>query len=77
MDRSELKLKLMEYAAKGYEVPRMDMIKTPEQIEGIRKAGKVNSAVLDAVEKTAAGIVVWFFLVIHPEAEGHSRLPEL
>ena len=51
MDRSELKLKLMEYAAKGYEVPRMDMIKTPEQIEGIRKAGKVNSAVLDAVEK--------------------------
>ena len=36
MDRSELKLKLMEYAAKGYEVPRMDMIKTPEQIEGIR-----------------------------------------
>lgn len=41
----------MEYAAKGYEVPRMDMIKTPEQIEGIRVAGKVNSEVLDAVEK--------------------------
>ena len=51
MDRGELKLKLMEYAAKGYEVPRMDMIKTPEQIEGIRVAGKVNSEVLDAVEK--------------------------
>ena len=41
----------MEFAAKGFEVPRMDMIKTPEQIEGIRKAGKVNAEVLDAVEK--------------------------
>lgn len=51
MERGELKLKLMEYAAKGYQVPRMDMIKTPEQIAGIREAGKVNTGVLDAVEK--------------------------
>lgn len=51
MDRGEIKRKLLEYAAKGYEVPRMDMIKTPEQIAGIREAGKLNTEVLDAVEK--------------------------
>ena len=50
METGELKMKLMEYAAKGYEVPRLDMIKTPEQIAGIREAGKVNTGVLDAVE---------------------------
>jgi methionyl aminopeptidase len=51
LDRGEIKRKLLEYAAKGYEVPRMDMIKTPEQIAGIREAGKLNTEVLDAVEK--------------------------
>ena len=51
LDRGEIKMRLMEYAAKGYEVPRMDMIKTPEQIAGIREAGRLNTEVLDAVEK--------------------------
>lgn len=51
LERSQIKLKLMEYAAKGMEIPRMDMIKTPEQIAGIREAGKINTGVLDAVEK--------------------------
>jgi methionyl aminopeptidase len=51
LDRGEIKRRLLEYAAKGYEVPRMDMIKTPEQIAGIREAGKLNTEVLDAVEK--------------------------
>ena len=51
LERGEIKMKLLEYAAKGYQVPRMDMIKTPEQIEGIREAGRLNTEVLDAVEK--------------------------
>ena len=45
LDRGEIKMRLMEYAAKGYEVPRMDMIKTPEQIAGIREAGRLNTEV--------------------------------
>ena len=36
---------------KGALVPTPDLIKTPEQIEGIRRAGVVNTGVLDAVEK--------------------------
>lgn len=44
-------MKLFELAAQGVEVPRMEMIKTPEQIAGIREAGRLNTEVLDAVEK--------------------------
>ena len=51
MEREEVKMKLFELAAQGVEVPRMEMIKTPEQIAGIREAGRLNTEVLDAVEK--------------------------
>lgn len=36
---------------KGYKTPTVGMIKTPEQIEGCREAGRINSLILDAVEK--------------------------
>lgn len=51
MEREEVKMKLFELAAQGVEIPRMEMIKTPEQIAGIREAGRLNTEVLDAVEK--------------------------
>lgn len=35
----------------GVHTPTKGMIKTPEQIEGCREAGRVNSLVLDAVER--------------------------
>ena len=35
----------------GMEVPSRDMIKTPEQIAGIRAACKINTGVLDEVAK--------------------------
>lgn len=35
----------------GYKTPTAQMIKTPEQIEGCREAGRINSLVLDAVER--------------------------
>ena len=47
----ELLDKIEQYRAKGFEVPDEDMIKTPEQIEGIREACKINTAVLDEVAK--------------------------
>jgi len=34
----------------GYKAPRKSMIKTEEQIEGCREAGRVNSLILDRVE---------------------------
>jgi len=48
---SELDRKVMYWENKGKLVPTRDLIKTPEQIEGIRKAGVLNTAVLDEVAK--------------------------
>ncbi len=41
--------KIKGYSRQGILVPSHDIIKTPEQIEGIRKAGKLNTMVLDKV----------------------------
>ena len=39
--------KIHGFELEGHIVPGHDIIKTPEQIEGIRESGKVNVAVLD------------------------------
>lgn len=44
--------KLMELEAKGYIVPSRDIIKSQEQIEGIRKSSAINNGALDLVGKT-------------------------
>lgn len=49
MKPTEMDLKIMEAEAAGKLVPRPRLIKTKEQIEGIRKAGVLNTAVLDYV----------------------------
>jgi methionyl aminopeptidase len=44
--------KLAQLSAMGHKVPTQDMIKTPEQIAGIKESAKINIAVLDYLEKT-------------------------
>ncbi len=44
--------KLNKMKQEGILVPSHKMIKTPEQIEGIRKSGKLNTAVLDLVAQS-------------------------
>ena len=46
---TEFDKKIMYWESKGKLVPTPDLIKTPEQIEGIRRAGVINTGVLDAV----------------------------
>ena len=49
--------KLEQAEREGHEVPGHDLIKTPEQIEGIKKSAAINNAVLDYVgEHIRAGI---------------------
>lgn len=49
--------RLLEFADRGFFVPDRDMIKTQEQMEGIRESGKVNVAILDYVAaKIAPGV---------------------
>lgn len=48
---TELDKKVLFFQNKGHLVPSRSLIKTPEQIEGIRRSGVVNTGVLDLVEK--------------------------
>ncbi|MGI6218972.1 MAG: type I methionyl aminopeptidase [Bacteroidaceae bacterium] len=47
---TELDKKVLSYQNRGYVVPWRKMIKTPEQIEGIRRSGVVNTGILDMLE---------------------------
>ncbi len=46
---TEMDIKIMELEKRGKLVPTRNLIKTPEQIEGIRRSGVVNTGCLDAV----------------------------
>ena len=48
---TELDKKVLFYQNKGHLVSTRQLIKTPEQIEGIRRSGVINTGVLDLVEK--------------------------
>ncbi|MDD5780191.1 MAG: type I methionyl aminopeptidase [Bacteroidales bacterium] len=47
---TEFDKKILSFQNRGEIVPRPNLIKTPEQIEGIRRSGVVNTGVLDLVE---------------------------
>lgn len=48
---TELDKKVLYFQNKGHLVPSRKLIKTPEQIEGIRRSGLINTAVLDLVAR--------------------------
>lgn len=48
---TELDRRVLEFQEQGCLVPSRNLIKTPEQIEGIRRSGVINTGVLDLVEK--------------------------
>lgn len=43
--------RILSYQNRGELVPTRELIKTPEQIEGIRSSGEVNTGVLDLIER--------------------------
>lgn len=46
---TDMDREILYWQSRSKSVPSRDLIKTPEQIEGIRRAGVVNTGVLDAV----------------------------
>ena len=48
---TELDKQVMYWEKKGKEVPTRELIRTPEEIEGIRRSGVVNTGVLDEVAR--------------------------
>ena len=84
---TELDKKVLYYQDRGHLVPTRELIKTPEQIEGIRKSGVINTAVLDLVEKEIhAGMstadidkLVYDYTVAHgavPATLGYEGFPK-
>ncbi len=48
---TELDKRILDFQSKGALVPTRNLIKTPEQIEGIRQAGRINTAALDLAQR--------------------------
>ena len=46
---SAIEQKMQSFKSKGFHVPSRKLLKTPEQIEGIRRSSAINTAVLDLV----------------------------
>lgn len=46
---SAIEQKMLSFKSKGFHVPSRKLLKTPEQIEGIRRSSTINTAVLDLV----------------------------
>lgn len=84
---TEMDKKILFYQNKGHLVPTRELIKTPEQIEGIRKSGIVNTGVLDLVaNEIHAGMstadidkLVYDYTVAHnaiPACLGYEGFPK-
>lgn len=74
---TELDKKILGYQNRGCLVPRRDMIKTPEQIEGIRRSGVVNTGVLDLLDKEIhAGMsTAEIDRLVYDYTVGHGAVP--
>lgn len=77
LEPTEMDLKIMEWEAKGKLVPTPNLIKTKEQIEGIRRAGVLNTAVLDAVaEKIREGMTTAEIdRIVYDYTTSHGGIP--
>ena len=84
---TELDHKVMYYEKQGALVPKRNLIRTPEQVEGIRKSGVINTAILDLVgEKIHAGMstleideLVYNYTIEHgatPACLGYEGFPK-
>lgn len=77
VEPTELDKKVLEYQARGYLVPSRNLIKTPEQIEGIRRSGIINTGVLDLVarEIRAGMSTLEIDKLVHEYTRDHGAIP--
>lgn len=74
---TEMDKKILTFQNKGKLCPSRNLIKTSEQIEGIRKAGVINTAILDMVaEKIKPGISTEELnCMVHEYTVRHGAIP--
>lgn len=68
---------MMAFERRGCLVPRRSLIRTPEEIEGIRRSGVINTAILDLVgEKIHAGMSTEEIdVMVHDYTVEHGAIP--
>ena len=69
--------KVMAFENRGALVPKRTLIRTPEEIEGIRRSGVINTAILDLVgEKIHAGMsTLEINDIVHNYTIEHNAIP--
>lgn len=74
---TELDKKVLYFQKKGCLVPKRNLIKTPEQIEGIRRSGVVNTGVLDLIasEIRAGMSTAEIDRMVYDYTVGHGAIP--
>lgn len=74
---TEMDKRILSFQNRGKLCPSRNLIKTPEQIEGIRRAGVLNTAVLDMIaEHIKAGISTEDInTLVHEFTVGHGGIP--
>ena len=74
---TELDKKVLYWQNKGHLVPRRSLIKTPEQIEGVRRSGVVNTGALDLVaQEIHAGMsTAEIDQLVHNYITSHGGIP--
>ena len=77
LEMTEMDRIIMEWEAKGKLVPTPQLIKTKDQIAGIRKAGVLNTAVLDVVaEKIREGMTTAEIdRIVYDYTTAHGGIP--
>ena len=74
---TEFDRKIMAFENKGALVPKRNLIRTPEEIEGIKKSGVINTAILDLVgEKIHEGMsTLEINELVHNYTIEHGAIP--
>ena len=69
--------RVMAFESRGALVPRRSLIRTPEEIEGIKRSGVINTAILDLVgEKIHAGMsTLEIDELVHSYTIEHGAIP--
>lgn len=77
INREEILIKLHELKSQGVHVPSDKMIKTQEQIDGIREAGVINTGILDLVSlQIHAGMSTEEInTIVHNYTISHNAIP--
>ena len=77
VEPTALDRKVMAFESRGVLVPKRSLIRTPEEIEGIRQSGVINTAILDLVgENIRAGMsTLEIDEMVHKYTIDHGAIP--